>query len=248
MPNDVLMELVSRLNGKVMIGSDISARDLEKVDMESLVVNIIERCEKSGINVIGKKELEEIGSGTGERKEPVQIEVIRPIDFKPTAKDVDSHFRIREAKVARTSGGVSDFVDYFQDRFRKLREIIRSHGVSGTVGSLGSIKQYMNGRELAVVGMVYDKITTKKGHVLVTLEDEGGTAKVLFIRPERKLKDSANELFENASRLVKDDIVAVNGKVSDPFVIANRLLWPDVPVHHMNTSEDDVAVALISDV
>ncbi len=248
MPNDALMELVSRLSGKVMISSDIKSSDIEKMDMESLIVNIIESCEKSGTKIIGKKELAEIGSKTAERKEPMKVEIIRPVSFKPTAKEVEGRFRIREAKIERTSAGVSDFVDYFQDRFKKLREIIRSHGSSGTVGTLSSVKQYMNGRELSVVGMVYDKITTKKGHVLVTLEDEGGTAKVLFIKPERRIKDSANELFDNSTKLVKDDIIAVNGKVSEPFVIANRLLWPDVPVHHMNTSEEDFSVALISDI
>jgi DNA polymerase II small subunit len=248
MPNDALMELVSRLNGKVIISSEITNADVGDIDRESLIANIIQMSDKSGMKVVGKKELAEIVSGIKEKKEPMQIEVIRSSDFKPIAKDVDSHFRIREAKIERTSGsGVGDFVTYIQDRFRRLKDIIRSHGMSGTVGSLQSVKQYMNGRELAVVGMVYDKITTKKGHILVTLEDESGTAKVLFIRPERKIKDSANELFDNASKLIKDDIIAVNGKVSDPFIIANRLLWPDVPIHHMNSSEDDVAVALISD-
>ena len=48
------------------------------------------------------------------------------------------------------------------------------------MGTLSSVKQYMNGRELSVVGMVYDKITTKKGHVLVTLEDEGGHVRRSF--------------------------------------------------------------------
>jgi DNA polymerase II small subunit len=248
MPNDALMELVSRLSGKVIISSEITEGDVSGVDRESLIANIVERSEKAGMKVVGKKELGEIIFGLKEKKEPVQIEVIRSADFKPAAKEVTSRFRIREARIERTTSGVSDFVACIQDRFRRLREIIRSHGMSGTVGSLESIKQYMNGRELAVIWMVYDKITTKKGHILVTLEDENGTAKVLFIRPERKIKDSANELFDNASKLIKDDIIAVNGKVSDPFIIANRLLWPDVPIHHMNSSEDDVAVALISDI
>lgn len=249
MPNDVLMELVSRLNGKVIISSEVTNDDLKDVDQESLIANVIERSETSGMVVIGKKELDEIISRLKEKKEPVRIEIIKSGDFKPAAKDVDSRFRIREAKVERVSSSVNDFVDYFQDRFRKLKELIRAHGngFSGTVGSIDSVKQYMNGRELAVIGMVYDKIITKKGHVLVTLEDESGTAKVLFLKPARKIKDSANELFEAAIRLVKDDVIAVSGKVSDPFIIANRMLWPDVPVHHMNRCEDDIAVAFLSD-
>ena len=34
--------------------------------------------------------------------------------------------------------------------------------------------------------MVYDKIVTKNGHIMLTLEDEGGTAKVLVYKPQSK--------------------------------------------------------------
>jgi DNA polymerase II small subunit len=243
------MELVTRLNGKMIISSEITARDLEQIDIESLVANVIERSETMKMSVLGKKELDEIVAGIKEKKEPIQIEIIKSSDFKPAAKDVESSFRIREARVEHISSGTSDFIYYFQDRFRRLREVIKSHGsvFSGTVGSIESTRQYMRGRELSVVGMVYDKIVTKKGHILVTLEDESGTAKVLFIKPERRLKDSANELFDSAVKLVKDDVVAVTGKISDPFIIANRIIWPDIPIRLTTRCEEDIAVALISD-
>jgi DNA polymerase II small subunit len=243
------MELVTRLNGKVIISSEITARDLEQIDMESLVANIIERSETTKMSVFGKKELNEISAGIKEKKEPIQIEIIKSGDFKSSAKDVESRFRIREARVEHIASGTGDFIYYFQDRFRRLREVIRSHGsaFSGTVGSIESTRQYMRGRDLSVVGMIYDKIVTKKGHILVTLEDESGTAKVLFIKPERRVKDNANELFDSAVKLVKDDVIAVSGKISDPFIIANRIIWPDIPIHLTSKCEEDVAVALMSD-
>jgi len=250
MPNDALMELVSRLNGKVIISSEITKIDLENIDLNSLIAGITKRFEESGASILGKKELSEILAGFGEKKEPIQIvEVLSSAGFKPTAKDVSSKFRIRETKAERVSSGVSDFVDHFQDRFRKLRDIIRSHGngFSGMIGSIEGIKQYMDGREIVLVGMIYDRIVTKKGHLLVTIEDESGTAKVLFIKPARKLKDSANELFDSATKLARDDVIAVKGKLSNPFIIANKMLWPDIPIHPMHTTEEDIAIAFVSD-
>jgi DNA polymerase II small subunit len=246
-----LLELASRLNGKVMISSELSDSDVENVDIEALIANVVERYRDSASRILGRKELQEIIAGMNEEKKaPVQIEVIRSSDFKPVAKDIEPDFTARDVKVERTSSNVSDFVDYFQDRFARLREIIRSYsnGFGGMIGSIASIKQYMNGRDLAVVGMVYDKVVTAKGNIMVALEDESGTVKVLFMRPNRRRKDEQNAVFDAASKLMKDDVIAVRGKTWNDFVIANRILWPDIPVHQPNVSKEDVAVALVSDV
>lgn len=249
MGKDSLLELVNRLSGKAIISSDITDSDIENADVESLVANIIEHVDSSGSAVLGKSELSQIIARMKEKKEPLQIEIIRSRDFKPVAKDIEPSFKARSVRVERTSSNVNDFVDYFQDRFHRLREMVKSYGNGfvGTVGNLENVKQYMEGRELAVVGMVYDKVITGKGNVLVTLEDESGTAKILFMKPAHKAKDAQNELFDAVMRLVKDDVVAVRGKVWRSFIIANRLLWPDIPVHMMNKSDEDVAIALISD-
>ncbi len=245
-----LLEFVSRLSGKAIISSDITDTDLENVDLESLVANVTERYQNLDGKVLGKKELAEILAGMTVKKEPVQIEVIRSEGFRPAAKDIEPEFRARDVKVERTSSSVSDFVDYFQDRFARQREILRSYGngFTGVVGSIENIKQYMDGREIAAVGMVYDKIVTAKGNVMITLEDESGTTKVLFMKPSRKVKDEQNELLDSASKLMKDDVIAVKGKMWNSFIIASRLLWPDIPLHQQAKVEEDVAIALVSDV
>ncbi len=250
MAKDTLMELVNRLSGKVIISSEITDSDVENIDTESLVANIIEKFEKSPGTILGKKELAEVIAGLREKKEPVQIEIIRSADFKPEAKEMESSYRIRNARVDRTSSNVTDFVDYFQDRFRKLKAMVSTYGngFGGMVNTIESVNQYMTGREISIVGMVYDKLVTRKGDLLVLLEDETGIAKVFFSRPGRVAGDHAGELFDSAMKLVKDDVVAVRGKVSNSkFIIANRLLWPDVPMHMQKKCEEDVAIALVSD-
>lgn len=249
MGKGALLELVTRLSGKAIISSEVSDADFKNINIESLIANVVEHVENSGKSVLGRSELEEIIAGMKEKKEPMQIEIIKSSDFKPSAKEVEAVYTARDVRVERTSSNVNDFVDYFQDRFARLKTIIESHGngFGGTIGSIESVKQYMDGRELSIVGMVYDKFVTKNGNVLINLEDESGSAKVLFMRPARRAKDQMNELFDSAMKLVKDDVVAVRGKVHSPFIYANRLILPDVPIHTVSRSEEDVAIALVSD-
>ncbi len=250
MPEDTLIELADRLSGKVVISSDIKASDLCGADAESLIAHITDHFEgREGMKVLGMPELQEILAKIGKKKEPVQIEVVRSGDFKPLAKDVDARYTIRDTPIGRTNNTVGDFTDHFRDRFNKIKAIMKAsgNGYGGNV-NIGAMNQYISGREMGLIGMVYEKTVTKNGHVMLTLEDESGTAKVLAYKPQTKAKDLSNEVFDTASRVAKDDVLYVKGKVSGPFFIANKILWPDVPIRVRKRTEDDVAIALLSDV
>ena len=250
MPEDTLIELADRLSGKVVISSDIKASDLCGADAESLIAHITDHFEgREGMKVLGMPELQEILAKIGKKKEPVQIEVVRSGDFKPLAKDVDARYTIRDTPIGRTNNTVGDFTDHFRDRFNKIKAIMKAsgNGYGGNV-NIGAMNQYISGREMGLIGMVYEKTVTKNGHVMLTLEDESGTAKVLAYKPQTKAKDLSNEVFDTASRVAKDDVLYVKGKVSGPFFIANKILWPDVPIRVRKKTEDDVAIALLSDV
>jgi len=247
--NTLTAELASKLNGIAIVSSDIKDSDLEGRDMEALWARIVSFFEgKEGIKILDSATLASILEKQQEEKAPVPVEIIRPTEFKPEAEELPPDFKIMK-KEARISGNTSEaFVGYFKDRFSALRDLVengRSTVLGGTLRSLDKIKEYANGREVSIVGMVYDKITTKNGHILLTLEDESGTAKVLFLHsdtPELKA------LFENAGRIVNDDVIAVKGKISGPFVIANMILWPDIPIHERKKSREDTNIAFISDI
>ena len=246
-----VIELADRLSGRVIVSSDISGFDIENLDAESLIAHVIEHFSShEGAKVLDKKTLEAIVSRIKEEKKPVQVEIVRPSNFKSEARELDSLYSVRCPKIERSTSTTSDFIEYFRDRFSKLRSIICtfSNSYGGTVSSIEAIKGYIAGRELGAIGIIYDKITTKNGHILVTLEDESGTAKVLFLKPMRKAKDPSNELFDAAIRLVKDDVVYVKGKVSGPFVMASKLMWPEVPIRTRTKQEEDISIAFMSDV
>lgn len=243
-----LLELVTRLNGKVMISSDVREADVSGIDIESLIARIMEKYGSAKGAVLNKQMLEQLASDAGTKKEPVQVEVIKATGFKAEAKETSAIFSVREAEHEHTSSSVSDFTAHFQDRFRKLKGIIKSYGngMGGTLNSIDSVKQYTAGRELGIVGIVYDKTTTSKGNLMATLEDETGTVKVLFTHQENARMGGYT--FDSANKIARDDVIAVRGKVWNNMIIANRFQWPDIPVHQPKRSSDDIAIAFLSDI
>jgi DNA polymerase II small subunit len=249
--NALVIELAGRLTGIAIISSDVSDSDIAGHDGESLVAYITSYFENSEKpSLLTKEALLKILSEKEGVAQP-KVEILRSPDFRPSSRDTESKFSIRNVAVEKTVGTVADFTEYFNDRLHKLREFVRSgqsSRLSGMMKSIDSLKQYANGKEVTVIGMVYDKAITKNGHVLLTLEDETGIVKVLFPKPDRQGGRNF-ELFTNATKLINDEVVAVRAKIAgQDFVIASELALPDIPVHSRKATEEDVAVGFMSDV
>ncbi len=248
----LVVDLANRLSGKVIISSDITDEDLKGFDIEALAGQIVSHFEgKEGAKLLDAKTLKEITGAVPVEKAPIQVEVIRPSGYKPAAKDVEADYRIRSVEIDMASSNVGVFTDYFNDRFRKMREFFgnsRGTSLGSMLNSIDSVKQYTSGREVSVLGMVYDKIITKNGHLLLTIEDETGTAKILFIKPSKESSRDQIDLFESSKKIVSDETIAIRGKISGPFIIANTILWPDIPIRSRKATEDDLAIAFLSDI
>ena len=250
--NNLVAELASRLAGIAIVSSDITDTDLKGNDIESIIAHVRNHFENEQSPALLTKEL--LGKIIEERnaKAPqVKVEIIRTSDFKPVAKEIEGKFAIRNVDTSKTTGNVAGFAQHFNDRLRRIKEIIyegQSSRATGMIHSIESIKQYGSGREVTVTGMVYDKIITKNGHVLVTLEDETGSAKVLFMKPTNTSNPVFVELFSNASKIINDEVLAIKGKISGPFVVASSIIYPDVPVHQPKKTEEDISIAFMSDV
>ena len=243
---NLVVELAGKLSGKAMISADISEDDLKGAEIESIAARIRAHFGDSDLpRVVDRQLLEEIKEGIALEKAPVEIEIKEPTDFRPLAKEIEPVFSTKSIAPEKTSATVGDFTDYFNDRLRRLREMIE-RGRSGIsiISSIDRITQYAEGRELSVVGMVYDKIITKKGNIMITMEDETGTVKVIFTKMEGK----GAALFENARKIAPDSVIAVKGKLSSPFIIANQLLWPDIPIKNKKLANEAVSIAFTSDV
>lgn len=171
-----------------------------------------------------------------------KIEVLRPRERPPAAEypsDVKVIHQLDVTGKSRTTGSVDDFVAYFRNRFQRMSKLFFSASKYPT-SDLGSIRQDLN-KNVRVVCMVYDKRDTKQGSILLEIEDLSGRFKAVI--PRR-----SEQAYEKARHLLCDDIIALMGKVLDPFIIVEDLEWPDMPLtRERKTSENDVACAYISD-
>ncbi len=254
MPDTVLGELASRLVRIAIVSSDITEEDVRGQDMEALIAQVSMQFEKEEKPGLLTRDMLTGLIKKGQEEVPVQpkieVEVSGTVDFRPLAKEADAMYEMRSVRTDKTVGTVPDFTSHFNDRLNRIKSIIydgQSSKMAGMVHDIESIKQYAAGREITIAGMVYDKVVTKNGHILVTVEDETGIAKVLFIRPQQ-MQGQMAELFTGASRIVNDEVIAVKGKISGPFVMARSIAYPDVPVRQRKATEKDLAIAFMSDV
>ena len=244
-------ELVKVLSqSRVVISGDVKPELLRDVNLDILASRILEEREKNAdtaLMIIDSEQIRKMIEAMKVEKVPVPIEVSRPADFKPIAEEYDADYKVSNKPIERTEGTTSDFVNYFRSRLRRLRGIIEStrRDAYGILPSLDVIKSLTAGREIVVVGIVKDKFVTKKGNIMVVLEDETGEAKVMFMNGTSQ---QAKDLFDSAGGIIYDEVLAIKGKISGPFVIASNILLPDVPVKTKKVVEEDLAIAFLSDV
>jgi DNA polymerase II small subunit len=175
-----------------------------------------------------------------------EIEVVTPSAFMPLAKESSSDIKLSHTLdvtgKSRTKGEVDNFIAHFRNRFERISRMLRRSGpVPGM--DLAEAKKRVNEKARVVV-FISDKRETKKGNLLFEVEDLTGTFKIVVS------SSKANEkLMDKAKHVLMDDIVAITGKVLEPYIIVEDIEWPELPIlREKKRSENDVATAYMSDI
>lgn len=96
-------------------------------------------------------------------------------------------------------------------------------------------------REVHIIGIIYEKNITKNGHIMITIEDETGTAKVFISKESPLIKES----------FINDEVIGVFGRpnTQHTFLIADRIFRPDIPRNHVWEPNDSTSkIAFLSDI
>lgn len=145
-------------------------------------------------------------------------------------------------KKSYSEGNLSGFLDYFNYRYDKLAKILRDRDPLRDAATIEWAKSSAY-TDVRMIGMVNDIRPTKKGHIIIELEDPTGVIPALVLNTERAL-------IETSKELVKDEVIGIEGSTGKgrDLVIVKEIFFPDVPVKNgLKRSEVPLALALISD-
>ncbi|MBU0591186.1 DNA-directed DNA polymerase II small subunit [Candidatus Micrarchaeota archaeon] len=175
-----------------------------------------------------------------------EVIVNKTSDFIPLAKEYAEDIKVNHMSdvtgKSRTKGEVSNFISYFRNRFQRVSRFLKKTGATGNI-DLADVKRHLNEKARIIV-LISGKRETKKGNLLFDVEDMTGTFKVVVSSSKNNEK-----LMEKAQNVLSDDIVAFTGKILEPYIIAEDIEWPDIPViREKHRSENDVATAYLSDI
>jgi DNA polymerase II small subunit len=196
-----------------------------------------------------KEEVDFPNAGEGSQMQsPRDCRVVLKRSKRRLSQEYDSNLKIkRERDITKKSyceGSIESFVSYFNNRFERLAKLLKSRTALKESVVIELIKSSRYSGEVKFIGMVTDIRTSKKGNLILELEDPTGVIPVLIRSQDR-------ELLEEAKEITKDEVIGVAGFMPNGFdmVIANEIFFPDVPVNREpRKSEEPVAVAMISDI
>lgn len=160
----------------------------------------------------------------------------------PYAKEIDPDLEILEDPTTEisTTGSLEDYVQYFRDRFRKLRKIMsRRMDVRDACTVTEACKAPANSK-VKTVCLITEKRESRRG-IFLQVEDLEASATV-FVPSDNR------EVFRKAQRLALDQIVClcISKGRSDLFV-AQDVIFPDVPLRKPAKAPIPVYAALLSD-
>lgn len=143
------------------------------------------------------------------------------------------------SKKSYTSGELENLIAYFKSRYEKLANILQKRPELRSFTKIADIDDSQE--SLSLILMVREIRTSKNGHKIVEFEDDTGNISVLF-------SHNNEELFQEAEKLVKDEVIGViANKSNDPgFAFGQQIIKPGVL--RIPEKEMDFGIVFLSDV
>jgi len=136
-----------------------------------------------------------------------------------------------------TTGAFDDFLHYFRNRFEKMSELFKQRMDTRPSGNISDALSGGRGRFIA---MVVDK-REKNDRITLTVDDYEDEAMVLV--------DSHNQsLYQTARGIMRDQVIFLETHKSSRFLIADKIVLPEIPDHKPARAQEEIYAALISDV
>ncbi len=163
--------------------------------------------------------------------------------FYPFARDVKTDIKVLEDPTGDicSTGSIEDYLEYFQDRFNRIRKLLRQRMDARNAASIKEAFRVVPRSRIKVFCMVTGRRESKYGTFL-KIEDLESQATALIPR------NGSKELLEKAKWLLPDQVVCLGlMKSRKKLLIAEELFFPDIPQKNPIKTKEAANVALISD-
>lgn len=189
--------------------------------------------------IISKDVLEKILTSLIEDVQKKKITSLEPL----YSKTIESRIQILNdpSTKIKTSSSLESYINYFVSRFKKLRKILRSRADVREVIQISQIPRLPINHKAKLIGMVSEK-REHKGSIYITVEDLSGQVRLgVFSSSDR-------ELIDKVRNLMLDQVVCIEfEKYSERILRIEDVIFPDIPNKKVKRSDEDVWVALVSD-
>jgi DNA polymerase II small subunit len=137
---------------------------------------------------------------------------------------------------------VNDFASIFLSRYRFLESVLRNRQELASAMTIHRIQDKKEREQVAIIGLVHEVRETRKGSILLTVEDPTGKMNVL-------LSQQKKELFAQAKDIVADEVIGISGMNGDNIIFAEKIVWPDLPRNReLKRGENNESAIFLSDV
>ena len=143
------------------------------------------------------------------------------------------------SKKSYTSGELENLISYFKSRYEKLYNILSKRPELRKPIKVADIDDSQD--SLSMILMVKEIRSSKNGHKIVDFEDDTWSISVLF-------SNNNDELFAEAEKLVRDEVIGVIANKSDDnnFAFGQQIINPGVL--RVPEKEMDFGIVFLSDV
>lgn len=135
---------------------------------------------------------------------------------------------------------VNSFVNHYNKRFQYFENILKTRAELTNLTAISRAKK-ANSEEISIIGMIREKQETKNNNIILTVEDQKETIKVIIGKKNKGIHEKGKET-------VLDEVIGIKGVTGKEVIFANDIILPDTPNEEIKKSEEEIHVACIGDI
>lgn len=161
-----------------------------------------------------------------------------PNGAQPRARLFEPSISIVDAMEADPQGDYSGFLAYFRSRFRQLETILKRRiDVKDAIPLENAIKLPVKSK-FKTIGLITGK-RSQRDRLFLELEDTKSSTTVM----------ASGETARKGLEILNDQVICIDGmKYRDDLIIANDLIWPDIPMRNIKRAPIPANVVFLADI